>query len=174
MDLFLMRHGEADSAAARDEDRALTDAGKADVREAARGMARLGLRFDIALCSPLIRALETAESVIEETGPDCPLVTAEELLPDSTPQKVYSALAAALPDRGGGAQAAGLRVLLVGHEPLFGEICADLMGQTEPVHMSQGTLVWFEMRDRPPRCTGRLREVLPLKKLISAGRPEIV
>src|SRR5262245_15940784 len=98
MDLFLMRHGEADSAAARDEDRALTEAGKTDVREAARGMARLGLRFDVALCSPLLRARETAEAVIEETGPDCPLIAAEELVPDSTPQKVYSALAAALPD----------------------------------------------------------------------------
>src|SRR5262249_57839117 len=109
-----------------------------------------------------------------ETGPDGPLVTAGEMVPASSPQKVYTALAAALDDRSVPATPGRLRVLLVGHEPLLGEICADLMGQTEPVHLSQGTLVWFEMRDRPPRCTGRLREVLPLKKLMSAGRPEIV
>jgi phosphohistidine phosphatase len=172
MDLFLLRHGVAENATARDEDRVLTDPGRADLREAARGMARMGLRFDLVLASPLARARETAEIVIEETGGDCLLSIVEELVPGSTPQKVYGALAAVLPDKGGPTSPPRIRALLVGHEPLLGEICADLMGQTEPAHVSQGTLVWFEMRDRPPRCTGRLREVLPLSKLISAGRPE--
>src|SRR5262249_60288969 len=99
----------------------LTEQGQADVREAARGMARLGLRFDLAIASPLVRSQETAAIVVAETGPDCPLVLAGELVPDSSPQKVYTALAVALDEKAAAAPPPPAPILPVGPQPPPGE-----------------------------------------------------
>jgi phosphohistidine phosphatase len=62
MILYILRHGIAEDEAPKGDDRArrLTPRGRTRMRAAAAGMRALGLRFDVILTSPLVRAVETA------------------------------------------------------------------------------------------------------------------
>ncbi len=57
-------------------------------------------------------------------------------------------------------------MLLVGHQPLLGELCADLMGQEAAVSFAKGMLVHFELGEVPSRRS-RLKEVYSLTRLLS-------
>jgi phosphohistidine phosphatase len=63
MDLYLIRHGLASQRGdyANDDERPLTDEGKQKTRQVAKRLHELGLRFDLILTSPLVRATQTAE-----------------------------------------------------------------------------------------------------------------
>jgi 2,3-bisphosphoglycerate-dependent phosphoglycerate mutase len=70
--IVLLRHGRS---RADDEevhegryDSPLTDVGRAQVRARALGWRDKGERFDLIICSPLVRARETAELVAETLG----------------------------------------------------------------------------------------------------------
>ncbi|MDQ5840582.1 MAG: histidine phosphatase family protein, partial [Chloroflexota bacterium] len=68
MILYFLRHGKAGEYRAGDPDddaRELTDAGVAELRAAAQLWRRLNLRPDLVICSPLPRALQTAELLVE-------------------------------------------------------------------------------------------------------------
>lgn len=72
MELYLIRHGiaqERDSAL-KDEDRSLTKIGEDKIKEVAKRLYNLGLRFDGILTSPLVRSHQTAEifSCLQPTG----------------------------------------------------------------------------------------------------------
>lgn len=68
--LILMRHARAEAAAAsgRDEDRALSEGGRADALLMGRELAARGLRPDLALVSSAKRARETWDAVHEALG----------------------------------------------------------------------------------------------------------
>jgi phosphohistidine phosphatase len=68
--LYFLRHGKAGhhSGAADDDERQLTDAGVAELKAAAPLWRRLNLRPDLVLSSPLPRALQTAQLLIEGLG----------------------------------------------------------------------------------------------------------
>ena len=60
MRLYLIRHGAAGSAPV-DAERELTPEGRARFADQVPGLARLGVRFERVLSSPLVRAVQTAE-----------------------------------------------------------------------------------------------------------------
>jgi phosphohistidine phosphatase len=62
MELYLIRHGiAADPAEYRtDEERPLTDRGRQKTAQVAQRLYDLGIRFDLILSSPLVRAQQTA------------------------------------------------------------------------------------------------------------------
>jgi len=101
--IWLLRHGEAEPAAADDAARRLTDKGERQSRDAGRALAALGVEIDACLTSPKVRALDTARLACEALG-------------------IEPEIADAL--RGGDFDPAELaagrgNVLLVGHEPDF-------------------------------------------------------
>src|SRR5438128_10410895 len=63
MQLYFLRHGEADwpDWQKSDDERPLTDFGKKEMREVAKFLARLKLRTDLLVTSPLPRASQTAK-----------------------------------------------------------------------------------------------------------------
>src|SRR5215468_8844575 len=66
MELYVLRHGIAADMGPEgsgDAGRPLTEEGIAKMREEARGLLQLGLRLDVLLSSPLVRARQTAEIV---------------------------------------------------------------------------------------------------------------
>lgn len=65
MHIYLLRHGIAEEPALGQPDstRRLTPEGVAKMQREARGMARLGLKWDAVFTSPYDRALETAQIV---------------------------------------------------------------------------------------------------------------
>ena len=117
--VYLVRHGRAEEAHAglRDEDRALTERGRRELRETlARTRHVAPLRI---LTSPLRRARETSEIAVEMVGcPEAPIATPA-LVPDSTPEHVWADLA----EHGDAGE-----LMLVGHQPLLGAVYAFLLG----------------------------------------------
>ncbi len=115
--LYLARHGEA-GGHARDALRSLTERGRnataAVYREAAQ---RIETPIRTLLCSPLQRARETAELALQYLPLDVASATpTESLLPDKTPASVCDRLD----------HCDHWPVLLVGHQPLLGDLLAWL------------------------------------------------
>jgi phosphohistidine phosphatase len=111
--IYLLRHGEAESAATGDDDaRRLTEKGEAQAIEAGEALRQLGSSIDACLASPKVRAVETARLACAALGVEV---------------EVTEAL------RGGAFDALDLAagrgdVLLVGHEPDFSAEVGRLTG----------------------------------------------
>jgi len=101
--IWLLRHGEAEDAAAEDASRGLTEKGERQSRVAGRALAALGVEIDACLASPKVRARDTAAIACRELGAE--VEEAEALRGgDFDPLQLAAG-------RG--------KVLLVGHEPDF-------------------------------------------------------
>jgi len=150
MQLYFLRHGTAEERAFGKDDsqRQLTPQGRAEMRSIAKGLARLNLKVDTILSSPLARALQTAQIVAEaldlndhlivdrRLGGGCDLDELSEVLREHSP---------------------GERVMLVGHNPDFSELVGELAGgmavelkkgglarvDTETVAPGRGILIWL-------------------------------
>jgi phosphohistidine phosphatase len=120
MNLYIMRHAEAEDEAesGADEARVLTARGRERTREAAAGLRALGIRFDVILTSPLLRASETAELIANEYSNNPPPQVLPALSPDISPRDAVAALAPFARNRS---------VLAVGHEPQLGKLAALLL-----------------------------------------------
>ncbi|MCX7013633.1 MAG: phosphohistidine phosphatase SixA [Candidatus Sumerlaeota bacterium] len=134
MEIYLLRHAIAANRDPgkypRDEDRPLTGRGAARQREAALGMARLGLEFDRIVASPLARARQTAEIVAD-------VLRAKDKLEINGLLGFEFSMEAL--DRWLSGMPADSRILLVGHEPDMGELAAHWTG-ANPLPFKKGAL----------------------------------
>lgn len=112
--IYIVRHAIAEdvSPSGRDEDRALTAEGRKKMKRAARGLASLGVTPAHLLASPLVRAQQTAEIVVEAL-PQLKIETCDLLAPGVDERALTRLI--------NGAHA-GRDVMLVGHEPDLGEL----------------------------------------------------
>jgi phosphohistidine phosphatase len=100
--LWLLRHAEA-ADGVPDDERPLTQRGIEQAQAAGRALSRLGERIEVCLCSPKLRAVQTAELACEPLGVEI---------------RIEPALAGEPFDAR--ELTAGLgSVLLVGHDPSF-------------------------------------------------------
>jgi phosphohistidine phosphatase len=109
--IWLLRHAEAEPGSP-DEARKLTPKGEEQARNAGLALARLGVKPDLCLTSPRVRAVQTAELACEPLGVQ---VTIEPRLSGGPfdPEEL----------------AAGVgEVLLVGHDPDFSMAVHDMTG----------------------------------------------
>ncbi|BAZ15613.1 phosphohistidine phosphatase SixA [Calothrix sp. NIES-4071] len=85
MELYLFRHGIAEdkSDAIEDEKRKLTTYGRHKTEKIAKRLVELGLKFDALLTSPLVRAHQTAE-ILMEAGLSNKLEISSYLAPDGS------------------------------------------------------------------------------------------
>jgi phosphohistidine phosphatase len=123
MKLYIVRHAIAAPHGAlgiRDEDRALTEEGIRKMHQAAAGLRRLDFVPELILSSPLIRARQTAEILIEEFGKGIELKILDALSPSGMRQALYSTIASY------GKKLNSL--MLVGHQPSLGEITGEIIG----------------------------------------------
>jgi phosphohistidine phosphatase len=136
MELYFLRHAIAADFApdgSGDAGRPLTEEGILKMREAARGIKRLGVQLDVLLSSPLLRARQTAEIVAETLKIDvqiedrlacgCTLIDLQPIL-----------------EAHGSAQ----RIMVVGHEPDFSTLIGDLTGGSM-VMMKKGALARVDL-----------------------------
>ena len=160
-ELYLIRHGIAEERGEEwpdDEKRPLTDGGMERMRKAMRGVARLGLVFDVVLSSPLVRARQTAEIVAGGVAPRPSLANIESLAPGAS----FAALIADLEKH-----ARKTRIALVGHEPGIGEFAARLIGSRHPIEFKKGAVCRIDVEEIPPGGPGALRWFMPPKILLS-------
>src|SRR5207249_7694648 len=133
-ELYLVRHGVAEQrgeAWPDDSKRPLTEQGISRLRKSARGLARIGVGFDVILTSPLVRARQTAEVVAGALDARPPIVIAESLVPGGQYQAVLADLEK---------QTRRPRIALVGHEPGIGELTARLAGSRHPIEVKKGAV----------------------------------
>lgn len=67
LDLYVIRHGLAGESGSypNDDERPLTDEGKQKTRQVANRLAELELKFDLIQTSPLVRARQTADILLD-------------------------------------------------------------------------------------------------------------
>ena len=123
MNILLIRHADALPPGRGDihddESRPLSEAGVAQCRPLARALERLGVRPDIVVSSPLLRARQTASGLLQNwEGKPPELRIAEELAPGGKKTKLARML------RG----LTGETIALVGHMPDVGLFAAWLIG----------------------------------------------
>ncbi len=113
MKIHVLRHGIAvvrgDLDVENDSERQLTPKGKRQLRQAVAAMKTMGLRFDLILSSPYLRAKQTAEIIAESLKLKKQLRFSNTLAPDGSPKNLIGQLNELKP--------APENVLLVGHEP---------------------------------------------------------
>lgn len=114
--LFLLRHAkaESDSPDGSDFGRPLSERGRVDAKRMGEEMRRLGLGFDLVLASPARRVVETVEYVGELTSAFEP--------------RIYEASDRQLLDLIRSTDDGVERLLMVGHNPGFEQIAAELAG----------------------------------------------
>jgi phosphohistidine phosphatase len=158
MKLYLLRHGIAVDADAWDGDdasRPLTSDGRKEMEREARAIAKLDLKLERIVTSPLKRARETAQIVAERLDlTDC-------LIEDDRLAGNFDAARLVLLLRDLGAKES---IMLVGHEPDFSKTIVQLIGGGS-VDVKKGGLARIDIEDaRTP--AGDLIWLIPPKVLM--------
>jgi len=120
MRLYIVRHAIAVAQGTpgfEADKRPLTEEGIEKMRRAAKGLRKLAVHPHTILCSPLPRALQTAEILLEELGGQAVIKLTDALAPSGNRREVYLQLQALR---------ALEQVMLVGHQPSLGEIVGDI------------------------------------------------
>jgi phosphohistidine phosphatase SixA len=147
--LDLLRHGEALPAAdGGDAARRLSPRGERDLARLGLHLAGLRWRPDCVFTSPLVRACDSARIVLQHAAPDVIPAVMPALGPDGEPDGVVEALPEAGHIEG--------HVLLVGHQPLLGDLARSLTGGEAP-GLAPGDLVRIEFGTRMAAGAGLFR-----------------
>jgi len=157
MELYLLRHGIAEDHAAsgRDPDRALTEEGRNKLRRVMKRAASAGVSPSLIISSPYKRALETAEIAAEELDYKGKIQRSGTLVPDSSPPSVWSEIREHRNESA---------LLLAGHEPLFSQTVAFLLGSTqEMIEFKKAALVRIDIHSFGPQPQGVLQWMLTPK-----------
>ncbi|MEZ5403738.1 MAG: phosphohistidine phosphatase SixA [Bryobacteraceae bacterium] len=161
MQVYLLRHGIAEDPkpGQPDRERALTAEGRRKLRSVLKAAKAGEVAPEIVVTSPYVRARQTADIARELLGGE--LVESAALAPHSRPEAAWDELRTY---RG------STQVLLVGHEPLFSQLTAYLLGTPELiVDFKKGALARIDFEpELGLRPRGGLRWLITAK-LTGAG-----
>lgn len=122
MILYIVRHAIATphgTPGMPDDDRPLTEEGIKKMHQAAAGLRSLGYIPELILSSPLPRARQTAEILIDAFGQEpIDLVILKALAPSGNRRDLYQAIASY--------EKKLTSLMLVGHQPSLGEIAGEI------------------------------------------------
>jgi phosphohistidine phosphatase len=145
--LDLVRHGEALATSDQgDAGRTLSERGRAVVSALAERFVRERWRPDSVWASPLLRAQQTAAILAGRACPGVAVETLGVLTPDHGPDDVIEEL------RARGARG---HVVLVGHQPLMGDLVARLCAKADG-SFAAGGLIRIEFPGPLARGAGTL------------------
>jgi phosphohistidine phosphatase len=152
VDLYLIRHADAaplgEGGITRDEDRPLTKKGEEQAKRLAPGFRAQGIHLDVVLTSPLLRARQTAERMLQEWPNPAPeLRVCQELAPGGKRRKLSRFLMELGSDR----------VALVGHQPDLGQYVAWLIGSKKAqLDLAKGGVAYVICEEEPNKGRGVL------------------
>lgn len=137
MRIYLVRHAEAvgRELGLAEPLRHLTPHGRSQVSALGRRLQKRGVRPSLIVCSPLVRAVQTAELLAAALGDGTPVTCAEVLGLEHGLQQVLTLIRAAT----------AKRLMLVGHEPQLSALAVELTGCALPVALQKGSclaLTW--------------------------------
>ena len=165
--VYLVRHAIAAPAAAgmSDSDRALTAEGERKMRHVAAGLKRLGVAPDVVLSSPLRRAVETADIVVDVLARKVGVKLYPPLAPGREPVDVLHGL---------NRYRSARELVLVGHEPGIGRLASQLLTESAdlaPLPFKKGGVAAFRVEILPPEAASPLLWFMAPKQLRAvAGR----
>jgi phosphohistidine phosphatase len=124
MNLYIIRHAiavdEGSPEYEKDSQRPLTDKGKKKMRQIAKGLHAIGVRFDLILSSPYVRAQETAEILADVFKLKKKIAFSDNLVPMGDPDLLIAEL---------NEKYSADSIVFVGHEPqlthLIGLLVSD-------------------------------------------------
>jgi phosphohistidine phosphatase len=157
MKLIFVRHAEAVERTPDipEEGRYLTPEGRTFFRKTARTMLDKGIKPDLILTSPLLRAVQTADILAETISYAGPLVATDELAPGFDMQALQKILETYPETR---------ELVIVGHEPDLGDVIVSLLGLPGGFGFKKGTAV--KMKINP----ADLSEPSAFKWMASGGK----
>lgn len=146
MEIFILRHGQAEPQITTDDARQLTERGRADVARMINTSLPDMAELTHLWVSPLIRAQQTAEIAGALIGNFQPYTT-ELLVPEAQPELLFQQLQASeCPS-----------LLLVSHQPLVSKILDELCGTDNGYHsMNTSSLACVDI-DIIAKNMGKLR-----------------
>jgi phosphohistidine phosphatase len=163
MELYVIRHAIAQQLGRKneflDEKRALTSEGRERMREAAKGLHRLGVEFDLILTSPLVRAVETAEIISTAMGLSKKEVEqTSNLAPDASASDLFAEI-----KRHTGVES----IAIVGHQPDLGEIISKIVRGDGglAIELKKGSVCCIKVTETVPTLRGSLTWLFAPKHL---------
>lgn len=166
MELVLFRHGIAaprETHQGPDAARELTEQGRVRTRAAARGLAALGVSPQLVLASPLVRARQTGEVLVDVLGVRRGVEIVDELTPGALVGQVLTRLDAVT---------AGT-LICVGHAPDLDLLARALLdgGLVALTELKKAGALCIDC-DRPSDRRGQLRWLMPPKTLRLLGKDD--
>jgi len=158
-EIYLVRHADAGDPGAwqgADADRPLSSKGTRQAERMGKFLAGIGLHPDRIVSSPKLRARQTADIVAAAVGTS---VTLDDRLAEGFDLARLRAVIV---------EPNSSRTMLVGHDPDFSDLVAELLG-TGAVPMSKSTLARIDLDAPPAPNGGRLRWLVPPDALKPAG-----
>jgi phosphohistidine phosphatase len=152
MNVYLIRHAEAvpleESGVNADEDRPLTQKGHQQCHGLADTLMHQGVKLDLVLTSPLLRARQTAQGLLDHwTEPRPRVEQCEDLAPNGKASKLARTLRKFKP----------ASVALVGHMPDLAEHAAWLMGSKKArIDFDKAGVACLVFEDMPDKGAGCL------------------
>jgi phosphohistidine phosphatase SixA len=141
VNVFIMRHGEAQANANTDAQRELTQQGRDDIVQMATDYSTVLGAVDVIWASPYVRTQQTAQLLSEQLGK--PVITQAFLPPSGNPVDILVALEAHREDT----------VLIVSHQPLVGILVDGLAGlESGRYRMGTGALACVQTQAYANGC----------------------
>lgn len=133
MRIYVVRHGKAaDDGYRFDEDRPLTDEGRALMRRTAKEWVKAKEKEpEVWFTSPLVRAVQTCEICVDAFGQDGPVEVTRSIVPEAPVSSVIERLDELAVDC----------VALVSHEPFVSELASFLLGRPFPFDFKKGAVL---------------------------------
>jgi len=154
MKLYLLRHGIAvdhiGGEISSDRQRPLTKEGQKETNQIACALAKIGVKADLIVSSPLVRAKQTAEIVKDILAKGTELQITESLAPGSTASDLYQFLKPFNQLE---------EIFLVGHEPDMSRLAGTLLwaGPELNIPFKKAGVCRIDIVDIPPTSPGILK-----------------
>jgi phosphohistidine phosphatase len=156
MDIYVIRHADAvalgENNVNADADRPLTEVGKGQAKAVATGLQRKGVALQLILTSPLLRARQTAEGILQAwSGAPPEVQVCDQLTPGSRPRKLAKVLK----------QFKREPVALIGHEPDLSAWAAWVIGgKKAQLALAKAGVAHLTCPDGPGKGAGTLVQLL--------------
>ena len=152
--IYVLRHAIAEEAKAGqpDSDRRLTGEGKQKLLRILECARKAGVRPDVLLSSPYLRAMETAEMARDTLRLTDRIIQTDVLIPGYTPERVWDEIRL---------HRDAEQVMVAGHEPQLSSLVYFLCGGR--VEMKKGAIARVDTDSLGPRPAGVLVWLLTAK-----------
>lgn len=150
MEIYILRHATAEDApdGQADADRRLTPAGEAKLRRVLARAREGGVKPDVILTSPYVRAVQTAEIAKAELGFEDEPIQSETLVPFSNPFDIWDEVRA---------YANAKQILLAGHNPVLSSLVCFLIGAAgHAIDLKKSALARVDVQSHSPQPRGTL------------------